>query len=108
MTARKTTERRKRVDKETGGTIPDGQLGDWSIPEIVQTAAEEYDSANKRYQKAKADLNTARDNVIAAMKEHDVATVPLRDGAKKLVMSEVEKLTIEKPKKGKKGADGEK
>ena len=69
--------------KDATTEIPAGQLGDWKdkYPDEVVKAAEEYDKAHAAEQKAKGKKNTAKDNVIAAMREHDCQRVPIRNGA---------------------------
>lgn len=82
-------------------TIPPGQLGDWldKIPEAVKDAAEEYDKLFSQRSKLNGKLNTAKENVIQAMKDEKCDRCPVRNGAKVLVLDETKKVVYETPKK---------
>jgi len=85
--------------KAAAKKTPKGQLGDWldKVPEAVQEAADDYDKAHTAKSKAQGKLNTAKENLIAAMRAHGVRKVRIRNGDKFLVVSAVDKLTYEKP-----------
>lgn len=78
-----------------------GQLADWgdSIPESVADAAEAYDAAHAAKTKAAGELNTARDNLIAAMVEMGVSRCPIRGGAKYLKLMHKDAVAYDKPRK---------
>lgn len=78
---------------------PKGQLGDWldKIPAAVQTAADDYDKAHTTKSKAQGKLNTAKENLIAAMRANGVKKVRIRNGDKFLVVSAVDKVNYQKP-----------
>lgn len=77
----------------------DGLLGDWldDVPEAVQEAADAYDKAHAAKTRADGKCNTAKENVIAAMKEHNVPKCRIRNGEKVLELSSMDKVRIRKP-----------
>lgn len=80
--------------------VPNGQLGDWldEIPEEVAKAAEKFDAAHTKAQKAKGDLNSAKDALIETMIETGCKRCPIRNGEKFLELQEVEKVKYAKPR----------
>jgi hypothetical protein len=78
---------------------PNGQLGDWqdSVPEEVQTAADEFDKAHTAKGKAAGKLNTAKDNLVATMRANGVESVRIRNGEKRLVIGSTDKINYKKP-----------
>lgn len=87
---------KKRAQSEA----PDGQLGDWleKIPKRVQECADAYDAAHTAKGKASAKLNSAKDTLIEAMKEHEIQRVRIRNGEKFLVLDVKDGVRYEKPK----------
>lgn len=82
------------------GKAPKGQLGDWldEIPDEVAEAAEAYDAAHTAAQKAKGELNTAKDNLIEKMVETGCKRCPIRNGEKYLELQEREAVKYAKPR----------
>ena len=78
---------------------PAGQLGDWQddVPEVVQSAADEYDKAHTAKNKSQGKLNTAKEVLIEKMLAHECKRVRIRNGEKILKLSEMDKITYEKP-----------
>lgn len=74
-------------------------LGDFAdkYPEAVQTAADEYDKSHSAKSKAQGKLNTAKDNLVSAMKEHNCPRVRIRNGEKFLVIDSTDRIKYEKP-----------
>ena len=87
--------------EEASGEVPPGQLGDWldEVPENVQAAADEYEKAHREYQNKKAALNTAKENVIALMRESGCKRCSVRNGEKVLVYDTSEKVKLEARKR---------
>lgn len=85
---------------------PKGQLGDWleEVPEAVQEAADAYDKAHTAKSKASGKLNTAKESLIEKAKAHGCKRVPVRNGAKFLVISATDKVTYDTPKEDKPAA----
>jgi hypothetical protein len=85
--------------KKAAAKKPPGQLGDWldKVPEAVQGAADDYDKAHTAKSKAQGKLNTAKENLIAKMRAHNIPKVRIRNGDKFLVISAMDKITYEKP-----------
>lgn len=79
---------------------PAGQLGNWldDVPEEVQELADAYDKAHTAKSNALGKLNTARDNLIAKMKETGCKRCPIRNGDKFLELEQDAKVRIKKPK----------
>ena len=57
-----------------------------------------YDKAHLARSKAAGKLNSAKDRLIEIAKKHKVNKVPIRNGAKDLVLDITDKITYEKPK----------
>lgn len=76
----------------------DGETWGDKVPQAVQDAADAYEKALKAKNKAAGNFNTAKDNIIAQMKEHGVTKVRVRDGSKYLEMSVDEKVKLHKIK----------
>lgn len=87
-------------EDEAAPKAPSGQLGDWldKIPESVASAAESYDKAHSKAQKAKGELNTAKENLIEKMIETGCKRCPIRNGEKFLELQEREAVKYAKPK----------
>lgn len=100
-TPKKKTPKKKTGNKSSSGPPKQGELGDWQpkIPKKVQDAADEYDKAHSAKSKATAALNTAKDNLIVAMRETKTERCPVRNGQKILVHDNLDKIRYEVPKK---------
>ena len=85
--------------KKAASKPPAGQLGDWldDVPDEVLALAEVYDKAHTAKSKASAKLNTAKDNLIAGMEEHECPRCPIRNGSKHLVLDESKSIKYKKP-----------
>lgn len=81
------------------GDVPAGQLADWGddIPEEVRELAELYDKTHLAKSKASGKFNTAKDRLIAAMKEAGIPRCPVRNGSKTLAAYETDGIKYEKP-----------
>ena len=82
---------------------PDGTEWVEKPPKAVQAKVDLYIEALRAQNAAREETNTARDNAIAAMKEHGIARVRIDEGGKWLICEDVPKLRTEKIK----GMDGE-
>lgn len=69
------------------------------LPAEVQDAADKYQAASLAASKARGKLNTARDNCIAAMEQHNIPELTFSDGAKDLVLEHPPKLKFRKRKR---------
>lgn len=67
-------------------------------PEEVQEAADEYVAALTKANKARGNLNTAKDNVIDLMKLNKISRLKVQNGAKILELSVNEKVLLKKVK----------
>lgn len=87
------------------------KLGKWqdddNIPDAVKQAADAYDAAYTKKAKALGVMNSAKEKVIDLMKEHNVKSVPIRSGAKRLVLEDGYSVKITKPQSQNEAADVE-
>ncbi len=90
----------KKKTAKKSEAVPDGQLGDWldQYPDDVIAAADVYDKMHTAHQKTKGKLTTAKENLIAAMREHGVDKCPIRNGEKLVRLTATDVVKIDKPK----------
>jgi hypothetical protein len=99
--AKKATRKKaaKRTDPDSGKSVPDGQLGDWGldVPDEIRELAGLYDKVATAKTKASGKYNTAKSNLIEAMKDAGVERCPVREGKKVLVATQTDGIKYEKP-----------
>jgi hypothetical protein len=85
-------------EQEQPPEAPDGQLGDWldQIPEEVQNAGEKYATAREAFNRAKSQMDGAKEVLIDTMEEHGVKRFPFRDGQKVFELDESTTVKIKK------------
>ena len=85
-------------EPESEESVPKGQLGDWreKVPEEVQKATEDYVASLRDANKAREAMNNAKSQCLAVMDEHNIDSVPIDEGGKRLVRYSEMKLRTKK------------
>lgn len=87
---------KKRAAQQQEFVDPDGSEWVEKPPKAVQAKVDIYIEALRAQNAAREETNTARDNAIAAMKEHGIERVKIDEGGKWLICEDVPKLRTEK------------